>query len=307
LNQIILTQVFTLFLLMGAGVVARKAGCFSDAAAKGVSDLLMDFCLPMLVFVSFQRRFDPAMLANAGRMILYSLLVVLLLVLASFLLFLRAPANQRPVLRFITSFSNSGFMGIPLLAAIFPDVGVFYGAVFGIAFNLVAFTFGVMFFSTGGERPSLARLCLNPVILATFAGMACFLCSIRLPEAVTGGLSLMGGMTMPMSMLIIGAILAEARPRDILGGPGEYAACAGRLLLAPLLTVAVCALLRVDPTISRVLVILEALPGATIVAVFGERYGGDMAFISRCTFLTTILSLVTIPAMVQVMGWFIGG
>jgi predicted permease len=179
--------------------------------------------------------------------------------------------------------------------------------VFGIAFNLVAFTFGVMFFSTGGERPNLARVCLNPVLLATFAGMACYMGSVRFPEAVTGGLALMGGMTMPMSMLIIGAMLAEAKFRDLLGGLGEYAACAGRLLLAPLLTMAVCRLLRVDPTISRVLVILEALPGATIVAMFGERYGGDMAFISRCTFLTTVLSLATIPAMVQVMGWLIGG
>jgi predicted permease len=307
LNQIILTQVFTLFLLMGVGIAARKAGCFTDAVAKGLSDLLMDFCLPALVLVSFQRRFDPAMLANAGRMLASSLLVILFLVLAAWVLFLKAPAGQRPVLRFITAFSNSGFMGIPLLAAIFPGMGVFYGAVFGIAFTLVAFTFGVMFFSTGGERPSLVRLCLNPVLLATFAGLACFMCSVRFPEAVTGGLGMMGAMTMPMSMLIIGAMLAEARPRDVLGGPWDYAACCGRLLLAPLLTMAVCALLRLDPTICRVLVILEALPGATIVAMFGERYGGDMACISRCTFLTTALSLVTIPAMIQVMGRFIGG
>ena len=69
MNQIILTQVFTLFLLMGAGVVARRTGCFTDPVAKGLSDLLMDFCLPALVLVSFQRRFDPDMLANAGRML----------------------------------------------------------------------------------------------------------------------------------------------------------------------------------------------------------------------------------------------
>jgi predicted permease len=305
LNQLILTQVFTLFLLMGAGVAARRTGCFTDAVTHGLSDLLMNFCLPMLVLASFLRPFDPGMLANAGRMLLYSLLVNLLLVLTGFLLFMKAPAGKRPVLRFITAFSNSGFMGLALLAAVFPDVGVFYGAVFGMGFNLCAFTFGILFFHAGGRRPDLRGLFLNPVILSTLAGLACFLGSVRVPLAVVGGLGLMGGMTMPVSMLIIGAMLAEARPMDILGGPAEYAVSAARLLLAPLLTLALCLLLRVDPTIAKVLVLLEALPAATIVAIFGERYGGDRAFISRCTFLTTALSLLTLPVIVKLMGRFL--
>jgi len=68
----------------------------------------------------------------------------------------------------------------------------------------------------------------------------------------------------------------------------------------------VCRLLHVDPILARILVILEALPAATIVAVFAEKYDGDRAFVSRCTFLTTALSILTIPIMVKVMERFLG-
>ena len=305
MDQLIHTQVITLFLLMGAGLIARKTGCLTGPVIQGLSRLLLEYCLPALVFVSFLRPFDAGMLASAGRMFLYSLLVNLLLVLVGFFLFMKAAPEQRPALRFITAFSNCGFMGIPLLAAVFPGDGVFYGAVFGMAFNLVCFTLGVLMFNTGDRRPGLGRLLLNPVILGTLAGFACFLGSVRLPAAVTGCFGLLGGMTPPVSMMVVGAMLAEAKVRDILAGPVGYAVSAARLLLAPLLTLAVCRLFHVAPALARVMVLLEALPAATLVAVFGEKYGGDRAFISRCTFLSTVLSLVTIPVIVQVMGWCI--
>jgi len=306
LNHLILTQVLTLFLLMGVGLAARRVGCITEAVSKGLSEFLMSFCMPMLVLSSFLRPFSAGMLANAGRMLLYGLIINLMLVGLGRLLFLKASPEKRPALAFITAFSNSGFMGIPLLAALFPIGGVFYGAVFGIAFTVCMFTLGVMLFNPGGSRPSLGQVLLNPVILSTFAGILCFLFSVRLPVPVTSCLNLVGGMTSPLSMLIIGAMLGEVKLRDIWGGPAEYAVSAARLLLAPLLTLVVCRLLHVDPILARILVILEALPAATIVAVFAEKYDGDRAFVSRCTFLTTALSILTIPIMVKVMERFLG-
>lgn len=305
MNHLIFSQVFTLFLLMGVGLVAKRAHCLPDAAVKGLADLLLAFCLPMLVFVSFLRPFSPGLMANAVRMLGYSLLVIGMLTGVGVLLFRKAAPDQRPTLQFITAYSNSGFLGIPLLAAIFPEAGVFYGAIFGIAFNVIVFTIGVLLFAPRGVRPSLAKVLLNPVILATLAGLLCFLGSARPPEPVSAAIALMGGMTTPLSMLIIGAMLAEAKPRDLLGRPAEYAVCAARLVLAPLLTLALCALLRVDPALARVLVLLEALPAATLVAVFAEKYGGDRAFVSRCTFLTTVLSLATLPAVLKVLERFV--
>ena len=300
MNQVILTQVFTLFLMMAIGIAARRAGHLTEAAVTGLSGLLLRFCLPMMVFGAFLRPFQADLLASAGRMLGYSLAVQVLLVGLGVLLFHRARPERRGILQFITAFSNSGYMGIPLLAALYPDRGVFYGAVFTLAFMVVAFSLGVMVFGAK-ERPNLRTFLLNPVILAILAGFLCFLGSVHLPQAVTACLNMGGGMTSPLSMLIIGAMLAEMKPRDLLGGRAEYGLCGARLLLAPLLTLAFCRLLHVDLMMSCILVLLESLPAATIVALFVQEYGGDQAFTARCAFLTTAWSLVTIPLLVKVM------
>jgi predicted permease len=302
-NHLIFTQVLTLFLVLGVGAAARKARCLSAEAVKGLADLLMVFALPALVFTSCLRPFDPALLASAGRMLGYSVLVLLLMLLIGVLLFRRSRADRRPTLQCISAFSNCGFMGLPLLAAIFPDRGVFFGAVFTVALNAIAFTLGVTLFNPGAARPHLRKLLLSPVLLGTYAGLACFLGSVRPPQAIAGALNLVGGMTAPVSMLIIGATLGEAKLRDLLGGSAEYAVNAVRLLLAPLLTLLVCRLLHADALLTRILVVLEALPAATMVAVFVETYGGDQVFVSRCTFISTALSLATIPLVVTLMEW----
>jgi predicted permease len=301
LNELILSQVLVLFLLMGVGLVARRTGFVTAEVSKGLAGFLLNIALPMLVFASFLRPFDRALLASGGRMLLCSLAVTLSLTLLAKGLYRRAPLERRGALQFITAFSNSGFMGIPLLAVLFPGEGVFYGAVFAIAFNIVAFTLGIMMFDPGSGRPSLGKVFLNPVVLATGAGIVAFLCSLRLPGPVVACLNLVGSMTSPLSMVIIGAMLAEAKARDLLGGGAEWGVCGARLLLAPLVTLLLCRLLGADPLITRILVILEALPAATIVAVFAEQYGADLLFVSRCTFLTTALALATIPLVVKIM------
>jgi len=306
LNHLIFTQVLTLFILMAVGLAARRLGQFTPEVSKGMSAFLMNFCMPMLVLSSFLRPFSMGMLASAGRMLGYALVVHLFLVLLAILVFRKAPAIQRPTLQFITVFSNSGFMGLPLLAMLFPMGGVFYGAVYSIAFTIFMFTFGVAFFSPGDSRPSPRQLFLNPVILSTLAGIICFLASVRLPAPIMNTLGLVGGMTSPLSMLIIGAMLGEMKLRDILGSPIEYLLCAVRLLVAPLLTLLLCRLLHVDLVLEKILVILQALPAATIVAAFAEKYGSDRAFVSRCTFLSTLLSILTIPLVVKVLERFGG-
>ncbi|WP_005033638.1 AEC family transporter [Holophaga foetida] len=306
MNQLIFTQVLTLFILMGVGLAARRLGQFTPEVSRGMSAFLMNFCMPMMVLSSFLRPFNMGMLATAGRMLGYALAIHLLLVMLAWIIFRKAPAAKRPGLQFITVFSNSGFMGLPLLAMLFPIGGVFFGAVYSIAFTVFMFTAGVAFFSPGNSRPSPRQLFLNPVILSTLAGIACFLASVKLPTPIMNTLGIIGGMTSPLSMLIIGAMLGDMKLRDILGSPVEYLLCAVRLLVAPLLTLLLCRMLHVDPVLEKILVILQALPAATIVAAFAEKYGSDRAFVSRCTFLSTLLSILTIPLVVKILERFGG-
>lgn len=286
---------------MGVGAVARRTGVLGPAATQGLASLLLNFALPMLVFRSFLRPFDPATLAAALRMLGYSFMLNILLVLLGRGLFRNGRPDRVPALRFITAFSNSGFLGLPLLGALFPRDGVFYGAVFGVACNACMFSLGILLFRPGGEGRGTWRLLLNPAILSTFLGTLAFVASLRLPGPAVAVLESMGGLTGPVSMLIVGAMLAEGGWRNLRAGPGEFLVSAVRLLLVPLLTLLACRLVGAAPMATRVLVILEALPAATVVALFTERYGGDRAFVSRCLFVSTALSLLTLPFIVRVM------
>jgi len=311
LNQLLVNQVITLFLLMGVGFAARRMGGFSRELTRGLSGLLVNVCMPALIVGAFLRPFDPTMLASAGRLLGCTFLVHLALVPVAWVVFRRAPALRRPSYRFITLFSNSGFLGIPLLGQLFPTHGVFYGAVYNVIGALFMFTLGIIYFLPGQAEPGephpwrraleLGALARNPVILSTLVGLVCFLGSVRLPLPATTALSLVGGMTSPLSVLIIGALLGDMELKGMLGGAWDYLLCAVRLLAAPLITLGLCRLLRVSPELERILVILQALPGATIVAAFAERYDSDRQTASRCTFLTTLLSLLTLPWMAHLM------
>ena len=166
MSSVIFTQVFTLFLMMAVGVAAGRTRCLTEVAVTGLSGLLMRLCLPMMVFAAFLRPFQADLLASALHMLLASLAVQTLLVGLGVLLFHRARPERRGALQFITAFSNSGYMGLPLLAVLYPERGVFYGAIFTMAFMITAFSLGIMLFS-GGARPKARTFLLNPVILAT--------------------------------------------------------------------------------------------------------------------------------------------
>ena len=300
----IVDQVIILFLLLAVGFYARKRRYINDVVNRGLSDILLNITMPLLVVNSFLRPFQKAMLANAGRMLALSVLMNILLLILGKVLFFKAPPGRQAPWRFITTFSNCGFMGIPLLASLFPELGVFYGAVFQLPFWVFMFTSGITLFTGKTSFRDMGRALLNPILLSTLLGILLFVCSVRLPYPLTQTLGMVGNMTTPLSMIIIGVMLAEVTPREVFSGASIYLISLVRLLLAPALTLGVCRLLHADPVITRILVVIEALPSAATVAVFSQQYGGDAVYASRCVFLSTALSLLTLPLVVRLLDCF---
>ncbi|WP_005031278.1 AEC family transporter [Holophaga foetida] len=300
----IVDQVIILFLLLVVGFYARKRGFIDERVNRGLSDLLLNVTMPLLVLVSFLRPFEKAMLGRAGEMLALSILMNILLLLLGKAMFFKAPQHRQAPWRFITAFSNCGFMGIPLLASLFPDVGVFFGAVFQLPFWVFMFSSGITLFTGKTRFKDMWKAVMNPILMATLAGIVLYLCSVPFPRPVTQTMTMVGNMTTPLSMMIIGAMLAEVKAKEVFSGVSIYMISAVRLLLAPALTFLVCRLFHADPVITRILVVIEALPSAATVAVFSQIYGGDNAYTSRCVFLSTALSLLTLPLVVRLLDCF---
>lgn len=304
MNQtLIINQVITLLFLIVAGYIIRKLGILNHELNKGLSDLLLNVTLPFSIVTSFNFSFSRTLLANGTIVLLISIAIHLFAIFISKLLYLKyAPATNR-VLRAATVFSNCSFMGFPILEAVYGSQGVFYGSFYVLIFQILLWTAGIVIF-TGTWNSKTWRQVLNPAVIAVITGFTLFVFSIKLPDPLFNALAMVGSMTTPISMLIIGSLLAEIEFSQVFSEFSIFYATLVRLVLQPLLAVACLTLLGVKGITLGVPVLATAMPAAALIAVFAEKHGADAVLASRAVFLSTILSIITIPAMIALIRFF---
>ncbi|HHU51234.1 MAG TPA: AEC family transporter [Firmicutes bacterium] len=301
-NKIITTQVLIFAVMMFIGFLARKKRTITPEVTKGLSDVLINITSPLMVFTSFQFTYTSDMLRSAGKVFVFSLFIHLFSLLLGLVIYNMYPKPSRTILRFITVFSNCGFMGLPLLQAIYGRIGVFYGSIYLTVFNLLLWTVGVVIFTGKQRQKSWGRDLLNPNIIGVVLGLATFALSIKIPSPVYSALELVGGMTTPLSMLVIGSLLAGVGIRDLFSGSALYYGTFIRLVVIPGLTLLITSLYNLTPILQGVCVLCAAAPAASLTAIFAEKHNGDALFASRIIFFSTVLSLFTLPLFLLLVG-----
>lgn len=292
-------QVLTLFLLILVGWGVRRVGIFTDEVTAGVSRFLVNVALPALVIDSMQIPFDPALAREGAELALaagaYYAGVVLFAII--FPRLIRARPDERAVFSFLVVFANTGFMGYPVVLAIWGEEAVFLAAIYNLLFSLIVFTVGILILtgSKEGGRSISPRVLLSPGIVSVGVGLALFFLSVDLPEVIGGPIAMLGGLTTPLSMIVIGALLARLDSRTIFGNPRVYVYAGVRLLLLPLTTLVLLRPFVTDPLVLGVCVVLAAMPGATNAAFFAEEYGVNPELASQSVFITTLFCIATIP------------
>ena len=287
----IMLQVFTLFLLMMCGFCARKTRMMGDEAFTGLNRLVLYFAQPALILSSMQQSASPELIRDLAFVLVLACAVMILSGLAALRLFRHESAPRRSVLTSMSMVSNCGFMGFPLIIAALGEEALIYAVIYVAAFQLICWTLGAYVF--GGRaamRPS--ELFGNPSLLAVIAGLELFLTRWRLPGFINDGLSMMGSVTTPVAMFVIGSNLVGLKPSHLSDRP-MLAACALRLIAAPLAVL----LLRLTPLSSQVvnsLYLCTAMPCAALTAMMAELYHADQPLASRGVAVSTALSMVTV-------------
>ncbi|MGH4051369.1 MAG: AEC family transporter [Clostridium sp.] len=297
-NSQLINQVIVLFIIMAVGFYAKKRKFLNSNVDKGLSELLLNITLPFMIITSFNIKFEVEMASNAQKILLYSFLIHISLVFISKALFLKFPKNKQQVFRFITIFSNVGFMGYPVLESIYGGVGVFYAAIFNIPFNVLVWTVGVMLFTGEKDFKSMRKALVNPALISVIIGIVLFATSIRLPVPIENSLKIVGSTTTPISMIIVGSMLGEMKFKDAFSNLSVYYAAIVRLFIVPIIIYVVLKLLKIDDLLINICVILEAMPAAVMAAIIAEKYGGDNLLASQCIFITTIVSGISIPIII---------
>jgi len=298
----VLNQILILFILLFVGFVVRKRRMLHGDINHQLSDLMLTVFLPCAIVSSFLHNDIRSVLAIGSRIFAIAFCTHLGSIAIGFLAFRKLEAEEKRIMWFVTVFSNSAFMGYPIMESMYGKIGVMYGAFYNVAFSLFLWTFGYGIFAGAKDVKIVRNVFKSPGILSLLAGTAISYLPIELPSALTRSIDLLGGMTTPLCMIVIGSTLAEIKLKDVFSGVHIYIGSAMRLLGLPLAALFALRLLGVDGPVLGISVIAVAMPVGTSAVLFARKFGGDVHLATRCVFFSTAASLATIPAILFFLG-----
>lgn len=293
------SQVGILFMLMATGFVVRKLDVIDSGTVNGLTRLLLKLTLPALIVMSMQKPFTPELLSQSWTVLAASGFYYALSFALSFTVpsLLRIPPERRGPMRFALSFSNVGFMGYPVLESLFGRDAVFLGSIYNIPFHFLAFSLGVWML-VKERNPAVKldiKLFLSPALIATCAGFILFVASIRIPAPLSQAIDMVGSSTTPLSMIVVGALIAQTRPARFALDWRTYVTCAFRLLIVPGAMFGLLYLVGARGLLLQAPVIIAAMPVAANAPILSLAYGGEVEESSALVMISTIISLATIP------------
>ncbi len=241
-------------------------------------------------------------LVNAGYvMALGVVMFIVSIILAEKVLFAGQDEKKKAVLKAAAVFSNCGYMGFPVIDSILGQEGVFYASMYVTIFYIFLWSYGVIIYSGERNLKTVWKAFVSPAMIAVYIGAVVFLFQIPMPYFISSSAKMVGGMTTPLAMLIIGAIIAQSKLIEAFKGLMVYYASFLRLVAMPVLSLGVARLLRIPPDAMNIVAIVLAMPVGVNVAVFAEKYDMEPLLGSKVVTISTILSVVTIPVFLLVL------
>ena len=214
----------------------------------------------------------------------------------------RCKPGDKGIYSFMTIFGNTGFMGIPVSGAIFGGAASFYAALLNIPFNILAYTLGIALLNSRGEKSKIQwKLLINPPMVASFLAVLLVCIKIPVPGPLSKAIGMLGDMIVPCSMIIIGASLGAQKLKDVFGDWHVYAFAPVRLFVVPLLLWSIMHFFIKDATLLGTITLLGAMPVASFATMLSIQYGGNVQMASRSVFVTTVLSVLTIPLICAIV------
>lgn len=292
----VVMEVAVILILILVGYFTVKKGMFTKESLGSITSFLLYIVTPCLIVSSFLSA-EPGKL-DGWTMLLAVVLPALSIVISiavSYLFFRREPLGRRRVLRFSTVFCNVGFMGIPLVEGIVGSEGVLYGSFFIAVFNIFCWTYGYVMM--GGGKVRLKALLLNPGIIGIAIGLPLYLLNVPVPALIERPVELISALNTPLAMIVVGGYIAQVKLRAFVSDLAVYKMAVLRLVVAPLLYLALVWLLRPDETLLMSTVIQAATPVAANCVLFAVQYDSDAELASKSVAVSTALSVVTIPLL----------
>jgi len=301
---IILTPMFTLFSMALVGFFLRRRKILDHNSNSLITGLTLNVAMPAAILTSVAGAPTAGDASYLAYILLLSVLLFFLYCAISVpvIWFLKPAKGDMGSLVSLAVFPNMGFVGFPILLALYGPQGMFYGVIMNLVSNLFALSVGVKFLA-GSEAKMSLRLIFNVSMNASLLAVGLFVLGIQIPPLLYTPLTHMGHMLTPLGMLLLGSILGEVKDvKTLFSGWRIYAVTGIRLLLVPVVTYLVASQFISDPILLGAVLVVSAVPAAIRTAMLSIHYGGNSELISQGIFLSAIFFIATLPGLLFLFG-----
>ena len=310
----LLTIIATLFLLMACGFFARKKGIIDDVASKRLSTLIIKIGQPMMIISALtEAEFSYE---NLGDGFLYIGIGIIFHAVMGGLAFILCKGfkdlDERKITEFSLMFVNGGFIGFPILEALFGAKGLFLAAFFNISFHLFIWSWGVAILARKRSdiKLTVRKIFINLGSIPCLIGVLIYMLVIPFPSFVLPAFLskfflYLSNLCTPISVLITGALLATRTPKQIFGSGKIYYFSLMKLLVLPLIVCVICKLIRLPQDMTLFVTVEAALPAASSITMFSEIYGLNSGYASQTVGTSSLLSVGTLPLVLLAAQWIV--
>lgn len=303
----IINSVFSLFIMILVGIYGSKKKIITPIINKGLTDILIQIALPFMIVTSFMFTYDNNIKSNIIKTFFYSLIAYIIVMIVSYILLLPVKGDKKTILHFANVFTNTGYVGFPILFSIYGQEGVIYGSIFNMFFVIFVWTYGLLLFTGSFKKEQLKheikKILLNPSIIAVFIGIIMLIFNIQLPVALSSSMKSIGSMTGPLSMIIIGVILSNVKIKKHLKDWTIYYGIFINLIILPIIIYLLFLLIGDISKAAITVIIMVAMPASAMTSIFAESYNKENQYAAILVSATTLLSLITIPIILKIISF----
>lgn len=305
--MLMLQQMVVLFILMGIGYVCSKKAVITDEVGKKLSFIVVNIANPALILTGCmgeEKIQGQELLITAAVMLaVYAALLLLAQLLPGLL---RVGKKSCGTYKAMTVFSNIGFMGFPVVSALYGSGALLYAALFMFPYNILIYTYGVSAMAVKEDSPgqkggvSFGRI-FNIGVIACILTIVIYLLGLPIPEFIKTTVTQLSNLTAPLSMMIIGASLAALNLKELFMDGKLLVFSFIKLVVIPVAGVLLIRQFVSSEVICGVCMVMLATPVGSMTAMLAQQYEGDYEMASKGVALTTVLSVVTMPLVAWVV------
>ncbi len=300
------TKTVEMFIILLLGVILAKVGILDENTTKKLGNVLLFLVVPCIIISNYQIDFSTELMQGWLWTIGLAIFIFVFAILFSRAILSFGKCRDKDIERLSIIYPDSGYIGLPLVSALFGAEGIFYVMAFNTVFNIFLWTQGVSLMNKKQSFKAVVRNLCTPAIIAVIFGIILFLGQIRLPEILNSPIDAIASMNMPLAMLVAGATVSSNSVKDILKDKRIYYISFLILFALPLLFMLICGALPIPTLPYFVVLIMCACPAGTSAMLFALRYDRDSRYASQILAFTTVLCIITIPVILMIQGLIFG-